>query len=519
MASMTRRPRPRAGWFAAALSGALSTAVAQPAMHLSTTGTGQVLIYPYYTTHAGLTTVLTVSNTTGASKALRVRVLEGVASAPTLSFTLYLGSFSTWSAALAPAGPGDSGAVLITGTVGCTVPALAPGQPVPLSVDAFTGPNQDWDEATTSPSRAALLGGPVRTRDGHIEVIELGGIVRGSPFAVAQTPADCARHREAWAPGGAWTTDPARDITLPSGGLRGEGVLVDAAQGIVYGYAPVAIGGFHTDSAAPAVLHTPPTAAGADLRDARSGDGVVRVELPATEARASRVEVFPQGLPRPDAVTALLTRSALHGEAILDPGLGADTEWVVTMPTRRWYLDAPPGSSPFQFQRLSSDGSLCHNVMYTVFTRSLTGPFPFAPFPRVSPGGYSILYPTLCSAASVASVRRMRPSADTRLLGARAGLTGLDVGRFGICCFQGGQISLSSMDDYDRIQSSGTVSIGLASGSWPWTLPSGRRLSGLPALGLAVTRYINANAQPGVLANYGMALPMASEITDRPPPP
>ena len=364
---------PRRTLLAAALCGAfataLSTAAAQPAMHLSTTGTGQVLIYPYYTTHGGLTTVLTVSNTTDVAKALRVRVLEGVASAPTLSFNLYLHPFTTWSAALAPAGPGDAGAVLIPGAVGCTVPALPPGQPVPLSVDAFTGPNQDWDAATTSPARAALLGSLARTRDGHIEVFELGSIARGSPLTMALTPADCGRHREAWAPGGAWTTDPARDITLPSGGLRGEGVLIDAAQGIVYGYAPVVIGGFHTDAAVPAALHTPPASPRPDLRDARGGGGVVRVELAATESRPSRVETFPEGLPRPDAVSALLTRSRLHGEAILDPALGAETEWVVTMPTRRWYGAETGPSMPFRFQR-AHDGALCHAVTYQLIDRA-----------------------------------------------------------------------------------------------------------------------------------------------------
>lgn len=71
---------------AAALSGALAstlpTAAAQPAMHLSTTGTGQVLIYPYYTTHGGLTTVFTIANTTSTVKALKVRMLEGSTRSP-----------------------------------------------------------------------------------------------------------------------------------------------------------------------------------------------------------------------------------------------------------------------------------------------------------------------------------------------------------------------------------------------------------------------------------------------------
>jgi hypothetical protein len=500
--------------FAAVLSGALSTAAAQPAMHLSTTGTGQVLIYPYYTTHGGLTTVLTLSNTTVTAKALRVRVLEGVASAPTLSFNLYLHPLATWSAAIAPAGPGDAGAALIAGSVGCTVPALPPGQPVPLSVDAFTGPNRDWDAATTSASRAALLGSPVRTRDGHIEVLEVGTIPLSSPFAVARRPSDCGRHREAWAPGGAWATDPARDITLPSGGLRGEGVLVDAAQGIVYGYVPVAIGGFYTDAAAPAALHTPPTSSRPDLRDARSAGGEVRVELAATESRPARVETFPAGLARPDAVSALLTRSRLHGEAIFDPALGADTEWVVTMPTRRWYSANPAAGAPFRFVR-THDGAQCLDLYYTLMDRAFTQQ---QPVPRIFVGSNGLrFYPTLCSAVSVASARRVAAGGGTRLLGARLELTGIELGRG--CCFLGPATPPMPIPDYEQFQTSGVVWIPLTGGSIPWLLPSGRSANGLPAIGLAITRYINANAQPGVLANYGLALPMASETQEVPPAP
>lgn len=126
-------------------------------------------------------------------------------------------------------------------------------------------------------------------------------------------------------------------------------------------------------------------------------------------------------------------------------------------------------------------------------------------------------YPTLCSSVSVASARRVAAGSGTRLLGARLELTGIELGRG--CCFQGPPTPPMPIPDYEQFQTSGVVQIPLIGGSNPWPLPSGRSTNGLPAIGLAITRYINANAQPGVLANYGMALPMASEVNDRPPTP
>jgi hypothetical protein len=117
----------------------------------------------------------------------------------------------------------------------------------------------------------------------------------------------------------------------------------------------------------------------------------------------------------------------------------------------------------------------------------------------------------------VVADRRVAAGGVTRLLGARLELTGIELGRG--CCFLGPPTPPIPIPDYEQFQTSGVVWIPLSGSGVPWPLPSGRRASGLPAIGLAITRYINTNAQPGVLANYGMALPMASEAQELPPAP
>jgi hypothetical protein len=67
------------------------TALPTGAVNLSTDGTGQVLLYPYYTTRNGFVTSLTVVNgNTFHTKVAKVRFREGKNSAPVLEFNLWL---------------------------------------------------------------------------------------------------------------------------------------------------------------------------------------------------------------------------------------------------------------------------------------------------------------------------------------------------------------------------------------------------------------------------------------------
>jgi len=58
------------------------------AVSLSPSGTGQVLVYPYYTVNKGQDTLISVVNASGISKVVQVRLLEGDNGRDTLSFVL-----------------------------------------------------------------------------------------------------------------------------------------------------------------------------------------------------------------------------------------------------------------------------------------------------------------------------------------------------------------------------------------------------------------------------------------------
>ena len=79
-----------------AVLSAVSAGTAQAAA-LSQDGTGQVLLYPYYTTRGGTDTLITVVNSTNRAKAVKVRFLEGMNSKEVLDFNLYLSKHDVWT--------------------------------------------------------------------------------------------------------------------------------------------------------------------------------------------------------------------------------------------------------------------------------------------------------------------------------------------------------------------------------------------------------------------------------------
>src|SRR5262245_11977045 len=86
------------------LTGRLFTALAlgvcassASAVRLDPDGTGQVLIYPYYTTRGGNQTVFSITNHTDRHKALRVMFAEARNGRTGLALNVYLAPRDSWS--------------------------------------------------------------------------------------------------------------------------------------------------------------------------------------------------------------------------------------------------------------------------------------------------------------------------------------------------------------------------------------------------------------------------------------
>jgi hypothetical protein len=339
--------------------GALGVAGAAQAVNLNPDGLGQVLIYPYYTTRTdgagnAYNSLLSVVNTTASVKAVKVRFLEGKNSREVLDFNLYLSPKDVWTTAVGTMG---SGAGIVTTDKSCTLPPIPPVTGKAFVNFAFTGSADDGGGS-----------GLDRTTEGYVEIIEMASYADDSDTAANVT------HVGGVPPGCGDQTDALglAEALPPTGGLMGGISLINVNSGADYTEDAVALDNFSTLS-----LYT--------------SAGVTTPDLSAAFPPASIViannQVYQStwGLGSADPVSALLMHDHIMNEFVLDSITNSGTDWVVTMPTKRFYVSKGTGQPPTLFQRNfnKTDGA-CDDVNLAIFDReenTTSTPIDFSPPP------------------------------------------------------------------------------------------------------------------------------------------
>ncbi len=294
-----------------AVVSALGGAGIAQAVHVNPDGLGQVLIYPFYTVEGGGDTYVSVTNTTSVGKAVKVRFLEAMNSQEVLDFNLYLSPKDVWTAVVTSAND-DGPAVLRTTDNSCTVPEIAAD--IPFRNTQYL---------------ADSVNGVERTREGYVEIIEMGEVVDNPALGwithdSSGVPANCAAVRARWAAGGAWATNPTLDLGVPGGGMYGYGVLINVADGTDATYDAIALDDFSST-----ILHTNP---GSILPSLDSADPVADIISGNQIIEA----FFDEGI---DAVSALFMHDRIANDYVLAPEIAAGTDWVVNFPTKRFYTN------------------------------------------------------------------------------------------------------------------------------------------------------------------------------------
>jgi len=482
---------------AAALGATASTAAA---VMLNPRGTGQVLIYPYYTVNHQQTLV-SVINTTAHGKALKVRFREGYDGRVVANFNVYLGPYDSWVGAVYDTSEDGTGAAAVaTSDASCTVPGfIGFGTPVPgLPRASLTFSNANYNQGDYG-TPTGTDSGPTnlaRTREGFFEIIEMGEVVdqaSGSPKTleaitpVNGTPPGCEQVRDAWDPGGYWTTNAMTDLLPPAGGLYGAAGIVDVAQGTLYSFDAVGIDGF-SDIA----QHTGPNNArpnlGGAITDSAHGIATAYVPIGNAMVRAD----YPAATQAIDAVSAVLMADTLYNEFDAEPALGAATDWVVTFPTKQFYSDPGiVGTMPLEalppFETVFSEGSACNGLGMKKYDREGTAST-YSGCGFICPASSG---PYLCFEASVITFNDT-PEDTSKALGSKVSPQSLY--RPGYTTFPSGNLQLQFSDSVQRMRPS----------------LDGTTFNGLPAVGFAATNYINANVTPGVLSNYSGLYPHRS---------
>jgi hypothetical protein len=505
----------------AGLAGVAGIANISTALNLNPDGVGQVLIYPYYTVNGGNTTVMSVVNTTSAGKAVKVRFLDARNSREVLDFNLYLSEYDVWTAgifSLADDGPGN----IVTTDTSCTVPGIEDGifllptladgrRYFPFRTTAFT----DFSNAGLNTAS------PTRTRDGYVEIIEMGSIPTNSTFGGALThigsrPGSCAFLESAWlgsgSPGasGIWVQDPNFDLEPPSGGLFGGAAIVDVADGTYLSYNAEAVDGFSAS-----VLHTAPGSQLPNLASANSTTPGNVTSYVFDRGRLITSNWATAGGGAFRGVSALFMREAVFNEYELDEDLGAGTEWVVTFPTRKFHVTSSTGfSAPFS-TGFSFGTNQCERVSSRIYDReeNTFALFDFSPgfgrqeicweanplwFSKV-PLNSGAATPILGAPGSIGSVRPLWTGIPTYL----------EV--FGIiqATFTNGWFWLGFYDE-NAINGQG-IPEPLLRAPLTETNPAVGTVAdsyyGLPAVGFWALRVVNVNQGAGLQASYAGAYP------------
>lgn len=464
---MSRAPFPAAAALAAALAAPCVSAVS-----LNPHGLGEVLVYPYYTVNKNQDTLITIGNSTPVSKVVAVVIREGMNGRPVLYFTLFLSPHDAWTARISGTG-GEGGAFLITQDSSCTSPGLSEGG------------MRFWSETYAGPARPAD-GGPTgieRTREGMIEFIELGHAIPGSALArtIEHVPTGHPNDGVPECDTEALGLRNATNAGPPGGGLFGTASIVNVAEGTYFGYQADALAGF-SDVVLPPKDYMP-IPFERMLAFANSSDssvGGAKATVIERDGRAVDLD-YARGI---DAVSAVFMAESLVNEYLVSPALGANTDWVVSFPTRTFLVDsfyaaAQVPSPPFTQSAVAArSDAFVHPAIYDQEASQCPS---CAVSPPIGPP------PMLKWQVNVVSfLPDGTPNAPSPVLGSNLTTRLAPFGDAGLA----------------------VLSLGSHTGQ---ELPGGRgngyaaTLHGLPVAGFMVYNIINANAAPGRLANYGGA--------------
>jgi hypothetical protein len=467
---------------AAALVGAMGTS---QAVYNNPDGLGEVLIFPYYTVEGTIDTYINLVNTTSVVKAVKVRFLEGMNSQEVIDFNLYLSPNDHWSGVVTR-GSGEA-AILKTADTSCTVPAI------PAEGITF----RDFLYQDDS------VNGPERTREGYVEVLEMGTVFDVDPgdpdgfnpatwaTHVNGVPEDCGSLVRAWNSGGQWNSLPLLGVEGPVGGMYGYGVLISPPAGTAAGFDALALDdffGFPT--------HTNPGSTLPSLEQAAPFSQVVDGQFVYDTFFPPLLDPDFEATAGARATSSVIMHRAILNDYVLAPEIDAGTDWVVNFPTKRFFVNnslydvdgdpildfaRPPFTNPWS-QRLSQ---ACEEIEITYWDREEAES-------EVTDVDFSPAPPTealqLCKEVNVLTFNSSNVLSASERIGADINVD-FDNGWARIQFLTGANTAVRTIF--------GIADAGLG--------VDFNVFRGLPTIGFAVQNYVNGNLN-GVLSNYSAGL-------------
>jgi hypothetical protein len=370
---------------AASIALALGAATTLPAyaVNLSDSGLGEVILSPYYTVRNGYDTYIHVVNTSpDRVVAFKIRFRESDNSRDARDFNVFLSPNDVWTAAVTMSADGVT-PVVQTGDNSCTAPALRSADATFEGLRGVKFTNLDYTGAQDDSGDNDIE----RTTDGHFEIIAMGTadptIDRGDdpdlPAAAVHDPAtgvpeDCGLIVSTY------ITDPGLfndQFDEPLNVLKGSAALIKVSEGKAIGIPVTTLANFYNPrgnedpaNPDPQDLMNLPASINPNLSDA-----FPPVAVMVTNEFGPITPSFGRAI---DAVSAIFMADDVINEYAIGGGGNAETDWVLTFPTKSYYVDwreigvdasvIPPFENTWQ-EDLDEDGASCVTVQYDYYDR------------------------------------------------------------------------------------------------------------------------------------------------------
>ena len=360
------------------------TATDATSLQVSQGGIGHSLIVPYFNAQNGNMTVLHVVNTdTENGKAVKVRFRGALNSDDILDFQVFMSPGDVWTAAVSAGA--DGVATLTTGDGTCTLPALAKGVPQAFVQDRLNPGMSAADKANN-------------TREGYVEIFNMADIPQNTATTSLYT---AIKHVNGVAPCTAsvlnatlvnHTTEAsaaAAGFNTPTTGLYGDWYIINVAQTTTFSGGATAITAMNgANPGRGNFVHFPQNANANGNPMIASADPLFRSDSrDAAGATVSGAKIAAANYDLPDLSTPYTNLAALSATDTLRPlaqatnltnaikvtsitnqyandaSISAKTDWVFSMPTRRYNVAANyAATSNGAFSTAASDYRLFSNL-------------------------------------------------------------------------------------------------------------------------------------------------------------
>jgi len=357
-----------AGAASAGVLGTVKTAADANNLVLSEGGVGHMLLVPYYNVQNGNMTVLHVVNTdTVNGKAVKVRFRGAANSDDVMDFQVYMSPGDVWTAAVT-ADPATGVAQVQSADATCTIPALGNNTP-----QLFTTGRLD-SLAAPYKSDAVKANG---TREGYVEIFNMADIPENT---AVDSLYDLIKHKnqvapcsseagaaKLWALAGKNYTVAGDAATAgfdtPTGGLMGDWYIINVPETTTFSGAATAV----VAESAPGVsgrgnfVHFPQiqTEVDASVINGFTADPLLRTDSQQVDGTPFAGPALVAGFydlpdmstpytagnttdPKTQAalLTSALAVTSVTNQYANDESISAKTDWVFSMPTRRYSVAA-----------------------------------------------------------------------------------------------------------------------------------------------------------------------------------